>query len=79
MREIGTQLRELRRSAKEYCRVLLPVAEDEALLADAVSFGAMSPRTPLAVRYRLAQKKIIHAFDRFLTALACVTTFKCRT
>ena len=46
------------------------VAEDEALLADADAVAAMSPRTRLAVRYRLAQKKMIHAFDRFLTALA---------
>jgi len=38
--------------------------------ADADAVAAMSPRTHLAVRYRLAQKKMIHAFDRFLTALA---------
>jgi len=30
----------------------------------------MSPRTHLAVRYRLAQKKMMLAFDRFLTVLA---------
>ena len=46
------------------------LAEDVALLADADAVAAMSPRTHLAVRYRLAQKKMMLAFDRFLTVLA---------